>query len=84
MTNEAIAVAPGESTTCLILGSSEEKNLALLKALIRMPSRWIVIGEPTPGVDAFIESIGRKAFECFAGDTQAPTGTNISLFDGRR
>jgi hypothetical protein len=84
VTNLNIEVSPDESVSCLVLGHSETMNLKLLQAMCRMPSRWIVIGAPSPEIDVVLEQVGRQAFELYDASTQAPTGRNVVLFDGRR
>ena len=84
MTNQRLEGSAVEPTTCLILGPSDARNLALLNSMLRMPSRWVVIGERSSSVDALLDSVGRKAFECFDVGTQVPTGPNVTLLEARR
>lgn len=73
-----------DRTTCVILGTSEQANLKVLKAALRMPPRRLVIGTPTPSIASFMTAAGAGLFECQPAGSHPPDGLDVVVLDARR
>jgi hypothetical protein len=78
--SDGIQLTSGERLSVVVLGASEESNRKLMNAALRLPQRFVVIGERTQLVEQVEASLG-KPVECFPAGTAVPAGEEVLVFD---
>lgn len=79
-TDATIQRISGERLSVVVLSASPESNEKLLNAALRLPQRFVVIGDRTALVDQVAMSRG-NAVECFPAGTPIPAGDEVLVFD---
>lgn len=73
--------------TCVVLGTDDARNLALLRAALRNPQHRILIGELSGSAEDLVrradQAAGEPAFERWPASAEIPNDDSTIVFDGR-